>query len=302
MNSIIRITALFALATGITLACHKNNPGPDPTPNNPVDTTSTDTTHYFAVIGDYGYDSQNEAAVANLVKSWNPGFIVTVGDNNYNQGAATTIDKNIGKYYQEFIGNYTGGYGAGSTESRFFPSMGNHDIYTANGQPYRDYFTLPGNERYYSVKKNDVELFIINSNFSEPDGYTPASVQGQWLQQALTSSTAGWKLVVLHHPPYSSGSHGSSTAMQWPYQAWGADAVLAGHDHTYERIMVNGLPYLVNGLGGKTKYSFDAPIAGSVVRYNADYGAMKGRIKGDTLTLSFHTVGGLTVDSLKLAK
>jgi hypothetical protein len=56
----------------------------------------------FAVIGDYGSDSQAEADVANLVKSWGPSFIITVGDNNYPKGAASTIDANIGKYYYEF--------------------------------------------------------------------------------------------------------------------------------------------------------------------------------------------------------
>ncbi len=56
----------------------------------------------FAVIGDYGSDSQAEADVANVVKSWNPSFVITVGDNNYPNGAASTIDANIGKYYYEF--------------------------------------------------------------------------------------------------------------------------------------------------------------------------------------------------------
>src|ERR1043165_8430148 len=54
----------------------------------------------FAVIGDYGSGSQNEADVANLVKSWSPQFILTTGDNNYPHGEATTIDPNIGQFYQ----------------------------------------------------------------------------------------------------------------------------------------------------------------------------------------------------------
>ena len=79
----------------------------------------------FAVIGDYGLDGPDELDVANLVKSWNPDFIITTGDNNYMDGSASIIDQNIGKYYHEFIGNYQGDYGEGSSINRFFPSLGN---------------------------------------------------------------------------------------------------------------------------------------------------------------------------------
>ena len=52
----------------------------------------------FAVIGDYGIDSAAEARVARMVASWNPDFVITTGDNNYPDGAAATIDANIGKH------------------------------------------------------------------------------------------------------------------------------------------------------------------------------------------------------------
>src|SRR3972149_6817631 len=58
---------------------------------------------HFAVIGDYGVDNTNEAGVAALVKSWSPDFIITTGDNNYLYGESSTIDRNIGKYYHEYI-------------------------------------------------------------------------------------------------------------------------------------------------------------------------------------------------------
>ncbi len=79
----------------------------------------------FAVIGDYGVNNGYELAVANLVKSLNPDFIVTVGDNTY--GSQTTPDKAIGKYYSDYIGNYNGAFGDGSATNRFFPVLGNHD-------------------------------------------------------------------------------------------------------------------------------------------------------------------------------
>ena len=56
----------------------------------------------FAVIGDYGSGDGNEADVANLVKSWNPDFIITTGDNNYPDGEASTIDNNIGRFYAQY--------------------------------------------------------------------------------------------------------------------------------------------------------------------------------------------------------
>ena len=80
----------------------------------------------FAVIGDYGLDGENEAKVANLVKGWNPDFIITTGDNNYPYGAAETIDQNIGKYFSDYIYPYSGSYGEGAEENKFFPAIGNH--------------------------------------------------------------------------------------------------------------------------------------------------------------------------------
>ncbi|MBL8098292.1 MAG: metallophosphoesterase, partial [Anaerolineales bacterium] len=94
----------------------------------------------FAVIGDYGLASQSTADVANLVKSWNPDFIVTVGDNNYPNGTAETIDDNIGQYYSDFIYPYKGKYGSSATTQRFFPALGNHDWGGAGTKPFTDYF------------------------------------------------------------------------------------------------------------------------------------------------------------------
>ena len=99
----------------------------------------------FAAIGDYGLAGRVEMDVSNLVKSWNPDFVITLGDNNYEYGEASTIDKNIGQYYHAFISPYAGSFGTGDTVNRFFPALGNHDWLTAGAQPYLDYFTLPGN-------------------------------------------------------------------------------------------------------------------------------------------------------------
>jgi hypothetical protein len=255
----------------------------------------------FGVIGDYGDGSQAEADVATLVKSWNPDIIITTGDNNYPLGAATTIDKNIGQFYQEFIYPYSGSYGAGATINRFFPCLGNHDWETPDVQPYLDYFTLPGKERYYDFVWGPVHFFAVDSDVREPDGITSASSQAVWLQTQLAASTSPWNVVYMHHPPYSSGAnHGSTAAMQWPYQAWGADVVLAGHDHTYERILRDGIPYFVNGLGGASIYTFSTPVTGSEVRYSGDYGAMLVEASNAQITFQFVTRTGVLVDTYTL--
>lgn len=251
----------------------------------------------LAVIGDFGWDGTNEARVATLVKSWNPEFILTVGDNNYPSGAQATIDANIGKYYAELIYPYTGAYTNTATANRFFPTLGNHDWYTTNAQPYLDYFTLLNNERYYDFVWDPVHFFALDSDAHEPDGITSSSVQAQWLQNRLAASTSCWNIVYFHHAPYSSGPHGSNATLQWPYQAWGADVVLAGHDHTYERIHRDGIVYFVNGAGGAPLYSFGAPVAGSIVRYNAKHGAMRITATNSLLTYEFINVDGVVIDT-----
>src|SRR5437870_13795215 len=105
----------------------------------------------LAVIGDFSSDVQTSPTrdVSNLVKGWNPDAVVTVGDNNYPDGGADTIDSNVGQWYHQFISPYTGSYGAGASDGQnhFWPAIGNHDYNSSDGfQPYTDYFTLPNNE------------------------------------------------------------------------------------------------------------------------------------------------------------
>jgi len=256
----------------------------------------------FAVIGDYGTGEQAEADVAALIISWNPEFIITTGDNNYPAGESATIDQNIGQFFHEFIFPYQGGYGDGALENRFFPSLGNHDWYTDGGQPYLDYFTLPGNERYYEFVWEPVHFFVLDSDTGEPHGADINSVQAAWLQSQMALSDRPWKIVYMHHPPYSSGMHGSIDRMQWPYAEWGADVVISGHDHTYERISRNGIIYLVNGLGGRSKYPFFGTMEGSQVRYNHDYGAMLVEANENNIRFQFINRQGVLIDAIELAK
>ena len=250
----------------------------------------------FAVIGDYGVESEDAERVANVVMGWSPDFIITVGDNNYQSGSAHTIDQNIGQYYHTYIGNYQGTYGIGAEQNRFFPAMGNHDTKTEDGAPYLDFFDLPGNERYYDFVRGPVHFFVVNSTIEEPDGTVASSAQARWLQARLAASTSAFNIVYMHHAPYSSGRHGPHERVQWPFRQWGADAVLSGHDHTYERIVQDGLSYFVNGLGGKSKHRFSDTVSGSQAQYNCDYGAMLVDATDDSVEFRFINTEHIVVD------
>jgi hypothetical protein len=96
--------------------------------------------------------------------------------------------------------------------------------------------------------------------------------------------------------------------MQWPYARWGASALLAGHEHLYERGYVDGIPQFVVGLGGKWKginpvHRFDLwPVPGSRVRYNQDYGALLVTADDVCINFTFYNHGGELIDSYTLTK
>jgi hypothetical protein len=139
----------------------------------------------FAVIGDFGSSSEGvkggddlrraERLVAEMVKGWDPAFVITLGDNNYECGAAETIVENIGQYYCDFIynpgapaGQVCAGRAARDRQNRFFPTIGNHDCYAPGAAPHLAYFSgLPGNRRYYDIAQGPVQLFALNSESRE---------------------------------------------------------------------------------------------------------------------------------------
>ncbi|MCS6935266.1 MAG: metallophosphoesterase [Chitinophagales bacterium] len=289
-------------ATAITLfsscGCSKlpiDSPVAFSSPNRPADTV------VFAVIGDYGTDSKAEADVAAMVKSWQPEFVITTGDNNYPVGSSGSIVKNIGKHYCDFIYNPDApsdrqckGPAAEEKINRFFPCPGNHDNYSVPAlRPYTDYFTLPGDERNYDFIWGTIHFFSLNTGVSgKLDERTI-----QWLQQKLKSGTARFKIVYFHHPPYSSGGHGSNEAMQLPFGEWGADAVLCGHDHFYERILDKNSPkpvyFIIGNSGNENLYSCNSkPLDTTRFTYNCDdknYGAVKVKAGKNSCTFEYYT-------------
>jgi tartrate-resistant acid phosphatase type 5 len=239
----------------------------------------------FAVLGDYGSQDASEAAVAKLVKGFAPAFIVTTGDNIYPHGGGD-YDLAIGAFYADYIGSYKGRAGAGSMQNRFWPSPGNHDwAGNENLENYRAFFTLPagpGGERYYDVALDDeglAHLYVLDSDPHEPDGIDAASKQAAWLRERLAAnaSTSCFHLVAFHHPPYTTlTGHGPTAALRWPFKSWGADLVLSGHNHHYERLVVDGLTYVVSGNGGAHLYEHRAAASPeSVVFDDTHFGALR---------------------------
>jgi tartrate-resistant acid phosphatase type 5 len=90
------------------------------------------------------------------------------------------------------------------------------------------------------------------------------------VEEGLESGDRALEDRLLHHAPYDSGiRHRRDTWMRdWHFENSGVTAVLAGHEHIYERLMINGVPFITNGIGGRHLHGFREPyMTGSTVRY-----------------------------------
>ena len=269
----------------------------------------------FAIIGDYGSGDENARAVAELVASWDPEFVLSTGDGYYASAGGSGMaryDRSTGSFYRRWLKDVplsgAGSSGGEAAENAFFPALGNHDYSDATPSPetYLEYFTLPGagftstsgNERYYDFVEGDVHFFVLNSNPDEPDGVHADSEQAGWLRDGLEESTSRFNVVCDHHPPYcSDGVRGSTAAMRWPFAEWGADVIVSGHAHVYERVERDGITYIVIVLGGAPRYEFeDRPVRGSEVRYRDGWGAQRVTVTTDAMVFEFFDVDGRLID------
>jgi tartrate-resistant acid phosphatase type 5 len=254
----------------------------------------------FAEIGDFGDAGQDESAVASLVKSWNPDFIVSAGDNNYVEGKLSTIKQNVTQYYGDFIYNFDApseyqcnGKAFVDGINRFFPTPGNHDGNNRDGLiPYYNYFTLPESEVYYKFTWGPVSFYSINC--IEGD----LNEQQNWLKQQMLETVSPFNIVYTHFPPFSSGVHGNHNQTQWDYFSIGVDIIFSGHDHIYERIETTGeegMYYIVNGLGGRETNTCTAnplsPAEFKTFCYSDDFGAFRCSATYSKLVLEFYAVG-----------
>lgn len=155
--------------------------------------------------------------------------------------------------------------------------------------------------RYYRSTHGPVEFFYLDSSLPGLFG-EGSSRQLEWLDDSLASSTSQWKVVCLHHPPYSSGRHGSTPGAQEVLvpvlERHAVDLVLAGHDHHYERtVPLNGITYVVSGGGAKltpVRPSALTAVASSVLQH------LHVDVRGDRLTGRSFAPDGRLVDAFTL--
>ncbi len=258
----------------------------------------------LAIVGDAGELNDDTLAVAALVGSVDPAAVFTVGDNEYVTEGRTV------EAYEESVGEVYGRWVDGGV---FFPVPGDHDYgdrcddpeASADLDAYLEYFDLPvgpEDETYYDVRIDDVHVFALDSlSPCHRDGGAKLDRQRAWLEDTATASDAALKIVLLHNPPYSSGvSHGSVEELRWDFADWGIDLVVAGDDHIYERSTHDGVPYVVNGLGGIEAHELGDPIDGSEVLYADAFGALLVTATDGSAEAVFVTVDGEEIDRFPL--
>jgi 3',5'-cyclic AMP phosphodiesterase CpdA len=184
----------------------------------------------------------------------------------------------------------------GRFKARTHPAPGNHEYYTPGAQGYFDYFGSAAGRGYYSLTLGAWHVVSLDSNLKG----AAQQAQLEWLRQDLAASGARCTLAYWHHPLYSSGWHGSVAVMRpaWEllYDA-GAELVLSGHDHTYERFRPQdangkrdperGIVQFVVGTGGAYYTPFKLPLKNSKMRDNSRFGVLKLVLRDDSYEWEF---------------
>jgi hypothetical protein len=215
-------------------------------------------------------------------------LVLTLGDHTYPYGRA-----------QEFTACY--GPTWGRFRERTWPAPGNHEYATDRAAPYRTYFGQRAERGYYSFELGAWHLVSLDSNLSGK----AMEIQLAWLREDLASHPARCALAYWHHPLYSSGGHGNVAVMHdaWEllYQA-GAELVLSGHDHDYERFapqdanghldQARGIRQFVVGTGGAFATPFLLPVVHSEFRENNRYGVLRLRLLDGGYEWQFMPVAG----------
>jgi uncharacterized protein YjdB len=233
-----------------------------------------------------------DEATANLLDNV-PGTVFTSGDNAYPDGSPTD-------YSQCYDLSW------GRHKARTRPSPGNHEYHTPGGSAYFEYYgSLAGAPGlgYFSYDLGDWHAVSLNSNIDMSAG----SPQEQWLRADLAASTRQCTVAYWHHPRFSSGTqHGSISSTQPLWQALydaGAEIVISGHEHNYERFAPQrpdgtadpalGIREFVVGTGGGGLYN-DQTVAlpNSEVFNGTTYGVLKLTLAAGSYQWQFIPVEG----------
>lgn len=226
-----------------------------------------------------------------------PGTVFTLGDNAYESGTA-----------DEFARCYAPTWGKELARTR--PALGNHDAATGKGAAYFAFFGAAAGEvgrGYYSYDAGAWHVIVLNSEC----WVTPCAVgseQERWLRADLAGHPSRCTLAYWHHPYWSSGPHGNDRAMR-PFvdalYAAGADLILNGHDHDYERFapqdpdgkpVSRGIREFVVGTGGASPYPFVTARPNSEKRITGVFGVLKLTLSPGAYTWSFIDAGGAARD------
>ena len=222
-----------------------------------------------------------------------PGTVYTTGDNAYEDGTAA-----------EFANCYEPSWGRHKARTR--PTPGNHDYHTSGASGYFNYYgdnAGPAGRGYYSYNLGAWHIIALNSNVS----MSSTSAQMTWLKADLAANPARCTLAYWHHPRFSSGQHGNYSATQPLYQALydaGAEVILVGHDHHYERFApqtatgvadpTRGIRQFVIGTGGRELYTIGTPEPNSEVRKGETWGVLQLTLRNEGYDWKFVPVAGQT--------
>jgi hypothetical protein len=254
----------------------------------------------FTGAGDIAscYDD-NDAATAALVERIG-GAVFALGDTAYDVGSLP-----------EFLSCYDPTWGR--FRDRTWPVPGNHDYYTPAATGYFGYFGDragdPG-EGWYAFDLGGWHIVALNSNCDLIGGCGEGSLQLAWLRADLAASDATCTLAMMHHPRFSSGGHGDDADVTPLWQALyadGAELVLSGHDHTYERFApqapdgrvdpAGGIVQFVVGTGGAPVRGFERTEPNSVARISGEHGVLSLTLRPDGYDWAFVPVAGGATDA-----
>jgi hypothetical protein len=267
-------------------------PAPPQPPAPPAPPQPPGQTVVLVGAGDIANTGNADEATAKLLDQI-PGTVFTTGDNVYSSGTAS-----------EFSSRYAPTWGRHRARTR--PSPGNHDYETSGASAYYAYFGAnagPAGRGYYSYDLGDWHIISLNSNIDMDAG----SAQERWLRADLAASNKECTLAYWHHPRFSSGDHGSSTDSRGVYQALydaGAEIVVTGHDHNYERFApqtaggqldrARGIRQFVVGTGGTSLRSVGSAEPNSEARNASAHGVIKFTLGPGTYQWEFIPVAGKT--------
>jgi hypothetical protein len=241
-------------------------------------------------------------ATSDLILDIAPDAVLTLGDNQYENGA---LEKFRASYHP------TWGRVLGVTR----PAVGNHEYQTRGAAGHFDYFGAAAGDRskgYYSFNLGNWHLISLNSNCAEIGGCGRGSPQESWLRADLAAHPAACTLAYWHHPRFSSGSsHGNDPSTDGLWRALydaGAEVILNGHDHDYERFApqtpdgaadpARGIREFIVGTGGKSHHGFGTVRANSQVRNGSVFGVLELTLRASSYAWRFlPDTGGAAVDS-----